>query len=230
MNLASSAAVAALALHAGMPRATSDLLWLHRRAESVRARSRMRTSTGSGHAFPFAGLHLSADHEHSTSSDLVSAQPHLDIAPILFLAALELSEGASPKYDVMLLPERKREKSPTSAANVRAVTNWTHLRHWRALTMPASEEAPASLCASSRSAPYCSSADSAARIADRSAAWAAASPRSMPRSHVQNAAHQGFLSRPIYRQTAAYGHFGRNDLDLSWEKTNRIDELKANLG
>ena len=123
MNLASSAAVAALALHAGMPRATSDLLWLHRRAESVRARSRMRTSTGSGHAFPFAGLHLSADHEHSTSSDLVSAQPHLDIAPILFLAALELSEGASPKYDVMLLPERKREKSPTSAANVRAVTN-----------------------------------------------------------------------------------------------------------
>ena len=38
------------------------------------------------------------------------------------------------------------------------------------------------------------------------------------------------LRRPIYRQTAAYGHFGRNDLDLSWEKTNRIDELKANLG
>ncbi|MBQ8801574.1 MAG: methionine adenosyltransferase domain-containing protein, partial [Clostridium sp.] len=38
------------------------------------------------------------------------------------------------------------------------------------------------------------------------------------------------LRRPIYRQTAAYGHFGRNDLDLSWEKTNRIDELKSNLG
>lgn len=93
MNLASSAAVAALALHAGTPRATSDLLWLHRRAESVRARSRMRTSTVSGHAFPFAGLHLSADHEHSTSSDLVSAQPHLDIAPILFFVPLELSEG-----------------------------------------------------------------------------------------------------------------------------------------
>ena len=93
MNLASSAAVAALALHAGTPRATSDLLWLHRRAESVRARSRMRTSTVSGHAFPFAGLHLSADHEHSTSSDLVSAQPHLDIAPILFFVPLELSGG-----------------------------------------------------------------------------------------------------------------------------------------
>lgn len=35
------------------------------------------------------------------------------------------------------------------------------------------------------------------------------------------------LRRPIYRQVAAYGHFGRNDLDLPWEKTNRADELKA---
>lgn len=31
------------------------------------------------------------------------------------------------------------------------------------------------------------------------------------------------LRRPIYRQTAAYGHFGRNDLDLPWEKTDKID-------
>jgi S-adenosylmethionine synthetase len=38
------------------------------------------------------------------------------------------------------------------------------------------------------------------------------------------------LRRPIYRQTAAYGHFGRSDLDLSWEKTDRVDALKANLG
>ena len=37
------------------------------------------------------------------------------------------------------------------------------------------------------------------------------------------------LRRPIYRQTAAYGHFGRTDLDLPWEKTGRIDWLKANL-
>ena len=37
------------------------------------------------------------------------------------------------------------------------------------------------------------------------------------------------LRRPIYRQTAAYGHFGRSDLDVTWEKTNRVDELKANL-
>ena len=37
------------------------------------------------------------------------------------------------------------------------------------------------------------------------------------------------LRRPIYRQTAAYGHFGRNDLDLSWEKTDRMEALKANL-
>ena len=37
------------------------------------------------------------------------------------------------------------------------------------------------------------------------------------------------LRRPIYRQTAAYGHFGRSDLDLPWERTDRIDALKANL-
>ncbi|WP_196605504.1 methionine adenosyltransferase [Pectinatus haikarae] len=35
------------------------------------------------------------------------------------------------------------------------------------------------------------------------------------------------LRRPIYRQTAAYGHFGRNDLDLPWERLNKADEIKA---
>lgn len=34
------------------------------------------------------------------------------------------------------------------------------------------------------------------------------------------------LRRPIYKQTAAYGHFGRDDLDLPWEKTDKVDELK----
>ncbi|MFA6170106.1 MAG: methionine adenosyltransferase [Candidatus Margulisiibacteriota bacterium] len=34
------------------------------------------------------------------------------------------------------------------------------------------------------------------------------------------------LRRPIYKQVAAYGHFGRNDLDLPWEKTNKVEELK----
>ena len=34
------------------------------------------------------------------------------------------------------------------------------------------------------------------------------------------------LRRPIYKQTAAYGHFGRNDLDLPWEKTDKADILK----
>ncbi len=34
------------------------------------------------------------------------------------------------------------------------------------------------------------------------------------------------LRRPIYRQTAAYGHVGRTDLDLPWEKTDRVDSLK----
>ena len=38
------------------------------------------------------------------------------------------------------------------------------------------------------------------------------------------------LRRPIYRQTAAYGHFGRTDIDLSWEKTNMVEALKAEAG
>ena len=37
------------------------------------------------------------------------------------------------------------------------------------------------------------------------------------------------LRRPIYAQTAAYGHFGRADLNLSWEKTDRVDALLGNL-
>ena len=37
------------------------------------------------------------------------------------------------------------------------------------------------------------------------------------------------LRRPIYSQTAAYGHFGRPELDLPWEKTDRIEELKAQI-
>ena len=37
------------------------------------------------------------------------------------------------------------------------------------------------------------------------------------------------LRRPIYKQTAAYGHFGRNDLDLSWEKTDKAENLRKYL-
>ena len=37
------------------------------------------------------------------------------------------------------------------------------------------------------------------------------------------------LLRPIYRQVASYGHFGRNDLDLSWEKLDKVDEIKKDL-
>lgn len=37
------------------------------------------------------------------------------------------------------------------------------------------------------------------------------------------------LKRPIYRQTAAYGHFGRNDLELPWEKLNKVDDIKKYL-
>jgi S-adenosylmethionine synthetase len=38
------------------------------------------------------------------------------------------------------------------------------------------------------------------------------------------------LARPIYRQTAAYGHFGRPDLDLPWERLSRLDTLKREAG
>ncbi len=38
------------------------------------------------------------------------------------------------------------------------------------------------------------------------------------------------LRRPIYRQTAAFGHFGRPDLDLPWERTNKADALRQDAG
>ena len=38
------------------------------------------------------------------------------------------------------------------------------------------------------------------------------------------------LRRPLYKQTAAYGHFGRTDIDVPWEKTNKVEEIKALLG
>lgn len=37
------------------------------------------------------------------------------------------------------------------------------------------------------------------------------------------------LRRPIYRQTAAYGHFGRTDIDLPWERTDKVEEIKKYL-
>jgi S-adenosylmethionine synthetase len=37
------------------------------------------------------------------------------------------------------------------------------------------------------------------------------------------------LKRPIYRATAAYGHFGREEPQFSWERTDRADALKAAL-
>jgi S-adenosylmethionine synthetase len=38
------------------------------------------------------------------------------------------------------------------------------------------------------------------------------------------------LRRPIYKQIAAYGHFGRPELDLPWEKTDKAAELKKKAG
>ena len=37
------------------------------------------------------------------------------------------------------------------------------------------------------------------------------------------------LRRPIYKQTAAYGHFGRNDIDVPWEKLDKVCDLKKYL-
>ena len=34
------------------------------------------------------------------------------------------------------------------------------------------------------------------------------------------------LKRPIYKQTAAYGHFGRNDIDLPWERLDKVEVFK----
>ena len=42
--------------------------------------------------------------------------------------------------------------------------------------------------------------------------------------------HQLDLRRPIYAQTAAYGHFGRADVDLPWERTDRAAVLRADAG
>jgi S-adenosylmethionine synthetase len=38
------------------------------------------------------------------------------------------------------------------------------------------------------------------------------------------------LLRPIYAQTAAYGHFGREEPDFSWERTDRTDALRSAVG
>jgi S-adenosylmethionine synthetase len=38
------------------------------------------------------------------------------------------------------------------------------------------------------------------------------------------------LRRPIYRPTASYGHFGRNDIDAPWELTDRADQLRKAAG
>jgi S-adenosylmethionine synthetase len=38
------------------------------------------------------------------------------------------------------------------------------------------------------------------------------------------------LRRPIYRKTASYGHFGRNDEDFTWEKTDKADDLRNAAG
>ena len=55
------------------------------------------------------------------------------------------------------------------------------------------------------------------------------------RAALRPAARRGIIAaldlrRPIYRQTAAYGHFGRPDLDLPWERTDKADLLASEAG
>ncbi|MDP7384983.1 MAG: methionine adenosyltransferase domain-containing protein, partial [Nitrospinota bacterium] len=38
------------------------------------------------------------------------------------------------------------------------------------------------------------------------------------------------LRRPIYKKTAAYGHFGRNEPEFTWEKTDKVDDLRTAVG
>ena len=47
---------------------------------------------------------------------------------------------------------------------------------------------------------------------------------------VQLALLNADLRRPIYNQTAAYGHFGRTDMDLPWERTDKAATLKEQAG
>ena len=85
------------------------------------------------------------------------------------------------------------------------------------------------------------------RKPDRSAAYAArwvaktivAATQSVPRETIQHAVEQVFdlrqlaiidelnLRRPIYRKTAAYGHFGRSGEEFTWERTDKADALRA---
>ena len=64
----------------------------------------------------------------------------------------------------------------------------------------------------------------------------------VPKERIENAVKEVFdlrpaaiisyldLLRPIYKKTAAYGHFGRNDPDFTWEKTNQADRLRELAG
>jgi S-adenosylmethionine synthetase len=38
------------------------------------------------------------------------------------------------------------------------------------------------------------------------------------------------LRRPIFKKTAAYGYFGRNDADFTWENTNKVNEIRKMAG
>jgi S-adenosylmethionine synthetase len=64
----------------------------------------------------------------------------------------------------------------------------------------------------------------------------------LPKARLQELIHRQFdltpagiikyldLRRPIYRKTAAFGHFGRSEPEFTWERTNRVDDLRKDAG
>jgi hypothetical protein len=72
-------------------------------------------------------------------------------------------------------------------------------------------------------------APSAARTRPRSTAAPPTAPVTSPRTWI-GIISELQLRRPIYKQVAAFGHFGRSDLDLPWERTDRAADLAEAAG
>ena len=60
--------------------------------------------------------------------------------------------------------------------------------------------------------------------------WNAAADLAVPQGRLAALRAMLDLARPIYRQTAAYGHFGRSDINLAWERSDQVAALKSALG
>nr|WP_249113717.1 hypothetical protein [Atopobium sp. oral taxon 416] len=110
--------------------------------------------------------------------------------------------GASPSQDVTLLPEQNLEKSHIFAQKVKAHLKPTPERHKSTLRAGASVHEDARGCTLSIIAPYCSSADFAARMSARSVACEPGLTRAQARSHAQKSTPQSLFlpvcGRPLH--------------------------------